>query len=95
VTAPKLKVLHQSDESVQIEPDQADPTLWIALVHAGMGSLDWPFGCKLLDELVNAELEALLRDQTLPRFAIWLASASTARAIPSSFGEMARPVDWW
>jgi hypothetical protein len=58
LATPKLKVVRKSEKSVQIEPDHADHTLWIALVHAGMGSLNWPFACKLLDELVNASCQS-------------------------------------
>jgi hypothetical protein len=57
VAAPKLRVLHKAEKMVGVDADHADYTLWTALVHAGMGSLDWPFACQLLDQLLNSATE--------------------------------------
>ena len=54
VAAPKLKVLDTAEKATQVAPDHPDHTLWTALVHAGTGSLDWPFSAQLLDQVLNA-----------------------------------------
>ena len=54
VAAPKLKVLDKSNKAIRFELDHTDDTLWTALVHAGTGSLDWPFSAQLLYQLLNA-----------------------------------------
>jgi hypothetical protein len=54
VAAPKLKVIDKSNEAIRFELDHTDDTLWTALVHAGTGSLDWPFSAQLLHQLLNA-----------------------------------------
>jgi hypothetical protein len=54
VAAPKLRVLDTSNKAIRFEPDHPDDALWTALVHAGTGSLDWPFASQVLNQLVNA-----------------------------------------